>query len=185
VEALNRLVSDFLELDVIEQGNLKINPIPCNLNAIVLEVTDIMRAVAKRKNISVEAYLKDNLPLIFADPDRIQQILFNLVSNAVKYTNQGDRVVIGTDFDADNVLLIVTDHGPGIPENEIPQLFDLFHRTKEARQSKVKGLGLGLFIVKSIVDLHNGHISTTSQLGKGTQFTISFPVRPTATGGSE
>ena len=185
VETLNRLISDFLDVDVIEQGNLRIDPVSCSLNRIVMEVADIMRAVGRRNNILIETNLNDDLPSISADPDRIQQILFNLVGNAIKYTQQGDRVLIETRSEDDRVLLMVTDHGPGIPEDEIPRLFDLFHRTQEARQSEIKGLGLGLFIVKSLVDLHHGEISTTSELGKGTTFTISLPVPQDASGGSE
>lgn len=184
VDTLNRLIADFLDLDTIQQGNLKIRPVSCDLNPNVLAVADVMRAVARRKGILIETELEqDLLPAIYADPDRIQQILFNLVGNAIKYTNEGDRVLIKTDLNEGEVTLSVIDHGPGIPESEIPRLFDLYHRTDEARQSGTKGLGLGLYIVKSLVDLQNGHIAVQSGLGKGTQFTVSFPVHGAATGG--
>jgi len=184
VDTLNRLITDFLDLDTIEQGNLRIRPESCNLNAIVMDVADIMRAGAGRKKVMIETKLKDDLPSMYADPDRIRQILFNLVGNAIKYTHEGDRVIIETGSKEDCVLFMVADHGPGIPEAEIPRLFDLYHRTEEARQSRTKGLGLGLFIVKSLVDLHNGQISARSELGKGTQFTVSIPVHQAGIGGS-
>jgi len=182
VDTLNRLTSDFLDLDIIEQGNLQLRPESCNLNALVVEVAGIMRAIAKRKKVLIDTELTDNLPPLQADPDRIRQILFNLVGNAIKYTSAGDRVIIKTGIKEDHVLFMVADHGPGIPEAEIPRLFDLYHRTAEAKQSRTKGLGLGLYIVKSLVDLHNGQIAVSSELGKGTQFTVSIPLHKAVTG---
>ena len=175
VDSLNRLISDFLDLDVIEQGKLVIRLIACDLNAIVWEAVDTMRTVAKRKGVLMEIQLKDALPLVYADPDRIQQILFNLISNAIKYTSAGDAVIIETNCEDHGALLTVRDHGPGISESEMPWLFDLYHRTEEARQSKTKGLGLGLFIVKSLIDLQHGQISAQSEPGKGTQFRVQIP----------
>ena len=183
VDSLNRLICDFLDLDIIEQGNLKIRPVACDLNAIVLDVAEVMRTVARPKAVLIETSLQADLPPLYADPDRVRQILFNLIGNAVKYTNEQDAVIVETGADTDCLLLSVSDHGPGIPAAEIPWLFDLYHRTEEARQSKSKGLGLGLFIVKSLVDLHGGKIFTRSEPGKGTQFTVRLPVYQAEFGG--
>jgi signal transduction histidine kinase len=175
VDTQNRLISDFLDLDIIEQGKLRIRPLPCNVNAIVLEVAEVMRAIAKRKRVLIETTLYDNLPAIVADPDRIRQILFNLVGNAIKYTNEGDLVELETKNVDGHLVFHISDHGPGIPEADIPYLFDIYHRTEDARQSNIKGLGLGLFIVKSLVDLHHGQITVESKLGKGTTFIVNIP----------
>ncbi|MCK7500517.1 MAG: ATP-binding protein [Comamonadaceae bacterium] len=118
------------------------------------------------KGVLIETILNGDLPFMYADPDRIRQILFNLLGNAIKYTNQGDRVMVETEAVDNSVLFSVSDHGPGVPEGDIPHLFDIYHRTEEARQSKTKGLGLGLFIVKSLVDLHQGQITVESGAGK-------------------
>lgn len=176
VDSLDRLISDFLDLDRIEQGKLEIRPISCNLNVIVHKVADIMRAVATRQGVQIETKLASELPAMYADPDRIQQIVFNLIDNAIKYTSQKDMVTIETGYRENCVFMTVTDHGLGIPESEIPRLFDLYHRAEQARQSRKKGLGLGLFIVKSLVDLHQGQISVRSEPGKGTEFTVSMPL---------
>lgn len=184
VDAMNRLIADFLDLDIIEQGNLKIRPVVCNLNAVVPGVAEIMSAFARRKRVRIEIKLEESLPAIYADPDRMQQILFNLLGNAIKYTGPNDQVTVETYSQNEHVLLRVTDHGPGIPEAEIPRLFDLYHRTEEARQSKTKGLGLGLFIVKSLVDLQHGQIFTRSQIGQGTEFTVRIPVYQSTDGAS-
>lgn len=183
VDAMNRLIADFLDLNTIEQGNLKIRPEACHLNPVVLHVAEVMRAVAGRKNVQIETTLQEDLPPVYADPERIQQILFNLVGNAVKYTGERDTVIVETSLGEGFAQFSVTDHGPGIPEAEVPRLFDLYHRTEEARQSKTKGLGLGLFIVKSLVDLHGGQILTSSEPGRGTQFTVRLPVYQAEFGG--
>lgn len=175
VDTQNRLISDFLDLDIIEQGKLRIRPLPCHVNALVLEVAEVMRAIAKRKKVLINTTLASNLPAIVADPDRIRQILFNLLGNAIKYTNEGDLVEVETKNVDGHLVLYISDHGPGIPEADIPHLFDIYHRTEDARQSNIKGLGLGLFIVKSLVDLHHGKITVDSKLGKGTTFIVNIP----------
>ena len=181
VDTLNRLISDFLDMDIIEQGRLVIRPEACALNPIVWEVSDFMSSVAERKNVKLETHMLESLPPVLGDPGRIRLILFNLISNAIKYTEDGDSVVIETTEDGQYGVIRVTDHGPGIPESELGKLFDLYHRTEEARQSKVKGFGLGLFIVKSLVELQNGQILVNSEVNKGTSFTIYLPFNNTAT----
>lgn len=185
VDSQNRLISDFLDLDVIEQGRLNIRPESCNPNALVAEVADVMKSVARRKRVHLETRLQDEMPVLHADPDRIRQVLFNLIGNAIKYTNEGDRVEIETRHAGDRILLIVSDHGPGIPDEDLPRLFDIYHRTEDARRSRTKGLGLGLFIVKSLVDLHHGRITVDSRLGSGTQFTVALPIHGITLKGDE
>ncbi len=183
VDTQSRLISDFLDLDIIEQGKLKMRFEPCNLNVLVADVVQVMNTVARRKNVVIQTKFNGAPPSIHADPDRIRQILFNLLGNAVKYTNEGDHVEVETKNDENAVQFIVSDHGQGVPEADIPYLFDIYHRTEEAKQSKTKGLGLGLFIVKSLVDLHHGQITVASQLGKGTTFAVSIPIRDHNGGG--
>ena len=180
VDIQSRLISDFLDLDVIEQGKLKIRPEPCDLNKVIRDVVEAMNFITARKNVVIETKLSEDIPLIHADPDRMQQILFNLLSNAVKYTKEGDHVQVETMSHENGAQLSVADHGPGIPEADIPFLFDIYHRTEDARQSSTKGLGLGLFIVKSLVDLHHGQVKVESELEKGTTFIISIPKAETA-----
>lgn len=185
VDTQNRLISDFLDLDILEQGRLSIRPESCNPNTLVEEVTDVMNSLAGRKRVVLETRLQDDTPALYADPDRIRQVLFNLIGNAIKYTNEGDRVEIETRREGDWILLIVSDHGPGISDDDLPRLFDIYHRTEDARRSRTKGLGLGLFIVKSLVDLHHGRITVDSRLGSGTQFTVALPIHGNTIKGDE
>jgi signal transduction histidine kinase len=183
VDTLNRLIGDFLDLDIIEQGNLKIRREPCDLNTLVLEVFEIMGGIARRKSILIDLQLSETPIVLYADPDRMRQMLYNLLGNAIKYTNQGDRIQLETAANENYGLFRVSDHGPGIPEAELPRLFDLYQRTEAARQSPISGHGLGLFIVKSLVDLHGGQISVRSELGQGTEFTVSLPLYQAGVGG--
>ena len=183
VDTQSRLISDFLDVDIIEQGNLKIRPRLFELNPTVLKVSDVMASIAKRKQVHILTNLDEHLPQVYGDPDRIQQILFNLIGNAIKYTDEGDQIEVETKGMTDQVEISVADHGPGIPESEIPRLFELYHRTDNARESRVKGLGLGLFIVKSMVDLHNGQVAVESEMGKGSKFKVSLPMQQSKTGG--
>jgi signal transduction histidine kinase len=178
-ESFNRLINDFLDLDIIEQGKLKVRPQACNLNRIVQEVSNVMRGVAGRKEITIETRLGDMPVPVWGDPERLSQIMFNLIGNAIKYTNEGDCVVIATGVEMEQGVIRVTDHGPGIPPSDLTKLFDLYHRTEEAQKGKARGLGLGLFIVKSLVDLQHGQILVSSELGKGATFTVYLPLSRT------
>ena len=176
VETMNRLVADFLDLGTLERGTLSIHPKPCNLNRMVLDTTEIIRRSVSDMKILVEIKVSREFPDVYADPDRIQQILFNLISNAIKYAGEGGFIRIKTGIKGNYGYFSVADNGPEIRKAEISRLFELYHRTEVARQSLIKGLGLGLFIVKALVDLHNGQISVRSKLGKGTEFTVSIPL---------
>lgn len=175
-DTLNRLTTDFLALGALEQGSLRINPIPCDLNKMVIETAEHMRSNANDKNITIVLETTPDLPLISADPDRLQQILFNLINNAIKYTNQGGQIKIKTGKKGNTGYFCIADNGPGIPKSELPKIFDLYHRTESAQQSRAGGLGLGLYIVKSLVDLHHGQITVRSAPGKGTEFTVNIPL---------
>lgn len=176
VNTMSHLVADFLDLGTLEHGNLKIRAKPCDLNRMVFNTAEIMRGGTSDKKVLIEIKASRKNPEIYADPDRIQQILINLISNAIKYTGEGVHIRIRTGVNGHYGYFSVADNGPGVPESELPRLFELYHRTEAARQSLIKGLGLGLFIVKSLVDLHNGQISVRSKLGKGTEFTVSIPL---------
>ncbi len=176
VDTLNRLITDFLDLDVIEQGRFKIRPDSCDLNAIAEEVARAMLETANRNQVSLVTAFHADPPTILADPERIRQVLFNLLANAIKYTGAGDQVILSTSRKDRYGVIEVTDHGPGIPAEELAHLFDLYHRTSSARMSKVGGLGLGLFIVKSIIDAHAGRVEVSSEIGRGTTFQVQIPL---------
>ncbi len=122
------------------------------------------------------------LPDIRVDPERIRQILYNLINNAIKYTPEGGRVLVRT-WAADGMAYIqVADTGRGMSEEEKAQLFQIYYRTEEARRSDISGTGLGLFIVHTMVEAHKGSIDVETQLEQGTRFTVRLPYQPEAPG---
>jgi signal transduction histidine kinase len=175
VERLDLLITDFLELDLIEQGKLSIQLLPCDLNEVAHEVAERMQRPAQNKGLTLVLNLSEEPGLVKADPDRLRQILYNLVSNALKFTPQGGRVEITSSFDPHSGIVQVVDTGPGISTDGLEHLFELYYRSEEARHSQARGSGLGLFIVKTLVDAQNGQISAASERGSGTTFTIRLP----------
>ena len=162
---LSRLVTDFLDLDQLEQGTLNIIPMECLLNELITEVANVVSVEAQQRDISLELDL----------PDELQQVLYNLTGNALKYTMSGGSIRITASQSQDSVTFSITDSGLGMSEAQLANLFTLYYRTEEATELRIKGKGLGLYIVKSLVEAHDGRVSVTSEPNKGTTFTVLLP----------
>jgi len=172
---LSRLVTDLLDLDQIEQGTLDVVPMECLLNELITEVTKVISIEAQQRDITLEIELPAEPLLLWADPDKLQQVLYNLTGNALKYTMSGGSVRIQASQSADAVTFSIADSGLGMSEAQLANLFTLYYRTEEATQRRIKGKGLGLYIVKSFVEAHNGRIHVTSEPQIGTTFTVVLP----------
>ncbi len=122
----------------------------------------------------------DNLPQIQADARRIDQVLTNLLSNALRHTPAGGRIVVAIRSDTEELTFTVADNGEGIPAEHLPYIFDRFYRVADSRSRREGGAGLGLAIVKQMVEAHGGRVSVQSTPGQGTTFTVSLPVQPAA-----
>ncbi len=168
VEHITALISDLLDLGRIEAG-LDSARENTPLAVLARYAVETLRSVAENRRLTLEAELPEDLPLVNGDPIRLRQMIGNLLENALKYTPSGGRVKIEALAEADQVILRVTDTGPGIPPAEQPYLFDKFFRASNVPDD-VSGTGLGLSIVKSIVDSHHGRIWVDSALGKGSRF---------------
>ncbi len=176
-DRLSRLVDDLLLLARAEAGKLPLRREIVDLDAVAADVLREIQVVARGK-VTLEAKIK---PLqVCGDADRLKQVLLNLMSNAVKYTPKGGKVVLALEEDGEWVRCRVQDTGPGIPPEDLPHVFERFYRADKAR-SRGKGFGLGLSIAYWIVKHHGGRIEVTSEMGKGTTFTVHLP-RPTAGG---
>jgi signal transduction histidine kinase len=176
VDRLDRLITNLLDLDQIEKGTLSVDLIPCDLNQIAQEVVENMVIYAERQGIELLSVIPESKVMAIADSDRMEQILYNLLSNAIKYSSSGDRVEVKSWEEGQNVFIQVNDTGPGIPPDELEHLFERYYRSKKARKSSTKGSGLGLFIVKSLVDAQKGQVEVTSDLGVGTNFIVKLPL---------
>lgn len=175
-DRINQMLSNLLNLDQIERGQLAVNPVPSDLNALAEEAAASMQAMASLRQVSIQLDADPDPVEVRVDPDRIQQILQNLIGNAVKYSPAGGRVVIAVRSGAKGAELRVTDTGPGMTEDELAQLFRPFYRTAEARESDVLGTGLGLYIVKMLVEAQQGTVEAASRPGQGATFTVRLPL---------
>lgn len=148
---------------------------PVDLRHVIDAIEAAYAEDAAAKGISLQVEESVSLPPVRGDMEALQTMLGNLVSNAVKYTQSGGRVIISAKPEDDMVVLSVADNGPGIAEEELPRIFDEFYRSPEMRRSDIEGTGLGLPIVKSIVEAHSGRIEVRSRRGEGTTFTVYLP----------
>jgi len=177
---LAQLVEDILEIAHIDAGRLELKLRPTPLNELG-EMTIINhRTLARSRGLTLEHQPTEPGPVALVDPERMIQALSNLVGNAIQYMPEGGTVVVSTDEqEADDrvwATTTVADTGMGIPEEELPHIFDRFFRGVEPRSMQISGTGLGLAVVKEIVELHGGRVTVESQVGEGTAFTVWLPL---------
>jgi two-component system phosphate regulon sensor histidine kinase PhoR len=145
---------------------------------IVDEVTKVMQINADSKEIALITNLPEKPLTLWGDRDKLYRVVYNLVGNAIKYTSRNGRVEVQSIKENDQIVLHVIDDGYGMTEDQIAQLFQLYYRTEDARKSKTQGTGLGLYIVKMLVEAHKGDISVTSQPEIGSTFSVTLPCQP-------
>lgn len=172
---LRRLVEDLRTLSLADAGELTLNREPVPPELVLEQSADVYRHQAEQQGIALSVQSEALLPEINVDPDRMAQVLGNLLSNALRYTPAGGQIVLGAREKGASVQLTVQDTGQGIEPDALPRLFDRFYRGDGARPTDGGESGLGLAIAKSLVELHGGVISVESRLGQGTRFTITLP----------
>jgi signal transduction histidine kinase len=177
IENMSRLVTNLLDLGRIEAGvGLKLELVP--VRDVAEQAASALQHQATQRQVAVNVVFPENLePIVEADAALLQQALQNLVENAIKYTEAGGRVEIGFDVQGENVVLFVKDNGIGIAPVDQSRLFERFYRVARRGAMQPKGTGLGLAIVKSIAERHGGRVWVESQLGKGSKFYFSIPLR--------
>ncbi len=176
VNRLTRLVGDLLLLAQAESGKLPLDLRLVELDTLLLEVMQQMRILAGEK---VKLHLSEiDQVLVCGDRDRLKQVLVNLIGNAIEYTPSGGKVTVGLGKKERQACLTVSDTGPGIPEEDLPHIFERFYRGEKSRQRSRdgKGFGLGLSIAYWIVNNHNGRIEVSSKVGQGTTFCVWLPL---------
>jgi PAS domain S-box-containing protein len=178
-----RLIDDILDVSRIVSGKLRLAPETIEVARVILNSAEAVAAPAEAKEITVTMSLPPTLGVIVADPTRIQQIIWNLLTNAVKFTPRGGRVDVSARRTASQVQISVTDSGEGMDPQFLPHIFEPF-RQAESPQTRVHGgLGLGLSIVRYIAEAHGGTVSAESEgRGKGSTFTVTLPVRAVTAG---
>ena len=178
---LARMITDLLDLSRVEAGKLVLSFDHIALQTVVSDVIEQLLPLAITKHLQIEIQSPDPTLLVWADPDRLSQILTNLLDNAIKYTPDGGHISVELSVaDQEMARIVVRDNGQGIPPDALPKLFDPFFRVHHQERSQTKGLGLGLAIVKDLVELHGGTIAVHSALNQGTAFTFTIPLHSRA-----
>jgi signal transduction histidine kinase len=184
-ERLGRLVDQLLELSRLESGDLPLRREQVPLGPLVSEVLSEIEVARAGSGVALGREVPADLPAVFADRERIHQVLFNLLDNAVRFTPAGGRVTVSADRHNGSVDVHVVDTGQGIAPEHLPRLFERFYRADSARSLREGGTGIGLAIARSVVEAHGGRIWAESEPGKGSVFTFELPVaRATETGGN-
>lgn len=175
-DRMTRLVKDLLQLSRLENEQLQWNIQSFSFDSLIRSSVEKIELSAKEKGQIIECFSIGDKPQVLADKDRIEQVILNVLTNAIKYTPEGGKIVVYVGKMYSDAYVKVVDSGIGIPEEDIKRVFERFYRVDKARSREMGGTGLGLSIAKEIVEAHKGSISITSQLGKGTEVTVRLPI---------
>ena len=173
---LTRLIDDLLELSQIESKAVPLQIKPVDLRALLEELAERFRQPARERQVTLELALAADTPRVPVDPERLRQVLLNLLDNAIKFNTPGGRVTVSAERRNDVLRIAVQDTGIGIPAADLPRVFERFYRVDKARSRQMGGTGLGLSIVKHLVELHRGTVEVDSSPGRGSIFTVSLPL---------
>ena len=174
-----RLINDLIETSRLAVGKLTVDRKRSYLEPTLKEIETIFIPMLQEKRISFSLNIEPNLPQAYVDPPRLNQILFNLLGNAMKFTHPEGKITVGAERHKekkDQLLFSVLDTGIGIDSSEKEKIFERLYQTKKSDASQKKGLGLGLYICQQLVQMHEGKIWVESELGKGTKFLFTIPI---------
>lgn len=169
------LTADLMFLAKVEDPMYAFDKRNIALDHLVASVVDEYKPLAETSNVSLDV-TTDEKVTIYAEPEAFRQLMSNLISNAVKYTDTGGSVKVGLSKDGIHAVITVTDTGIGIPQNSLPNIFDRFYRVDKSRSREAGGVGLGLSIVKAVAEAHGSLVIVNSEVGKGTTFTVTVPL---------
>jgi len=174
--ALERLVDDLRTLALADAGQLRMECTPTDLSALIARTAQRFRAGAGSRSIELELPPPEACSPISMDPQRVEQIINNLLSNALRYTPEGQSVILSLDCTSERARLSVQDHGPGIPEDTLDQIFDRFYKVDKSRLRSASGTGLGLSIARKLAQAHGGDLSASNHPHGGAIFTLTLPI---------
>lgn len=175
-DRMTRLVKDLLQLSRLENEQMQWNMQPFCFETLVRSSVEKIELSAKEKGQVIECFSIGDKPQVLADRDRIEQVVLNVLTNAIKYTPEGGKITVYIGKIYSDAYVKVSDSGIGIPKEDIKRVFERFYRVDKARSREMGGTGLGLSIAKEIIEAHKGGISISSQLGKGTEVTVRLPI---------
>ncbi len=175
-ERLSRMITNLLSLSKIEAGT-ELNKEMLDIGQVIEENLTFFRTQTDRHTITYKE--RKRLPLVYADRDRVHQIMQNLISNAIKYSPEGGPIEIDTGIEGKFMRISVTDHGLGIREQDMKSIFERFRRGEDSAVAEIGGTGLGLAIVKHLAEMHSGQVRVASEYGRGSTFSVLLPIKGT------
>jgi signal transduction histidine kinase len=173
---ITHLVDDLRTLALVDAGELTLECVPGDITSIVKHVMTSFQPQAAKKNIEIIPHLPEKSPLLNIDPLRIQQVLNNLMQNAIRHTPTGGRIHLLVVFDNNTATLSVRDTGGGIPEDALPHVFERFYRADKGRSRADGGTGLGLAIARKLTELHEGRLRARNHPEGGAEFILELPI---------
>lgn len=177
---LNRLIKDLRDLSLAEVRQLALEKRPSDVNQLLTRAVMMLRPLADEKEIQINCELREKLCEVVVDSDRMSQVFYNILVNAIRYSPRQSQIQVTTSVkeieDEQWLYVAVADNGPGIAAEDIPYIFDHFYRSEKSRDRKSGGSGLGLAIVKQLVEIHGGQVAVSSELGKGSVFQVMLPI---------
>ncbi|MCL6430143.1 MAG: GAF domain-containing protein [Anaerolineae bacterium] len=174
-DRLSQLIGDLLDLSRLEAGRFEVRKTALRIGDLLAEVLRALEVQRQSRNVAIRTEVPADLPELLADREMVSIIIKNLLTNAIKFSHRGGEVIARVLPSPDYLLFQVTDHGVGIPEEAMPQLFQKFFRVRSTSESGVEGTGLGLVLVKQAVEAHGGTVEVRSKVGVGSTFTVRLP----------
>jgi two-component system phosphate regulon sensor histidine kinase PhoR len=174
VDSLSQMVGELLELSRIESGRVPLEIKPTRPVDILLPAIERMHLQSERAGLTIDIDCPEDLPAVQADASRVEQVVVNLLHNAIKFTQSGGKVILSASLKDNVVVFSVQDTGIGIAPDDLPRIFERFYKADRARATS--GTGLGLAIARHLVEAHGGDIWAESELGRGSRFYFSIPL---------
>ena len=183
-DALRRMVNDLVDVARLGAGKVEVRKEPISVNEVIHRSVESIAPIVREKRHQLDVLFPPTPIVVEGDPDRLQQVFVNLLNNAVKYTPEDGRIWVEGTTEGNEAVIDVADTGIGIPNELLPQIFELFTQAHASRKHGDGGLGIGLSLVKDLVTLHGGSVQVRSEgEGKGSEFTVRLPlVRPVTAG---
>jgi PAS domain S-box-containing protein len=175
---LSRMINEYLDITKLESGARPLRLVPVRITTLIERVLLLLDPLAAQREIRIVRRLASNLPALLADADLIAQALTNLVANAIKYSPFKTEIIVEAWAMSDDLLIEIVDHGYGIPAEALPRIFEKFYRVPRVEDADAPGTGLGLTLVREIIELHGGRVTVESEPGTGSTFSVQLPLSP-------
>ena len=177
VKRLSRLVTGMLNMSKFEAGELDLKPVKFDISEMLFRTLLSFEQVIDKKHIEIRGLESMTANSLTADKYMINQVVYNLVDNAVKFTPEGGYIEVSSKADAEKIIVKIRNSGKGIPSEEIDKIFERFYKIDKSRSFDVKGAGMGLYLCKMIIELHGGQITARSEIDEYTEFIFQLPLQ--------